>query len=206
MRKLTVALALVGSLAAGTAFAADWNIDPAHSTAGFTVKHMMVTNVRGEFGKVEGKVHSDDKDITKSTIDVTIDASTVDTRMAKRDEHLKSPDFFDVAKFPTITFKSTKIQKTGKDKLKITGDLTMHGVTKPVDLAVEMGDKEWKESMMGSPNVHRGATATAKVNRKDFGLKWNAALEGGGVVVGDEVTIQVDVELVHPAEAAPAKG
>jgi polyisoprenoid-binding protein YceI len=206
MRKLTAALALFGSLAAGTASATDWNIDSAHSTAAFTVKHMMVTNVRGEFGKVEGKVQTDDKDVTKGTVDVTIDASTVDTRMAKRDEHLKSADFFDVKQFPTITFKSTKIQKTGKDKLKITGDLTMHGVTKSVDLAVELSDKEWKEAMMGSPNVHRGATATAKVNRKDYGLKWNAALEGGGVVVGDDVTIQVDVELVHPAEAAPAKG
>jgi polyisoprenoid-binding protein YceI len=206
MRKLTVALALFGSLVAGTAFATDWEIDPAHSTAAFTVKHMMVTNVRGEFGKVEGKIHSDDKDASKSTVDVTIDTSTIDTRMAKRDEHLKSPDFFDVQKFPTITFKSTKIQKTGKDKLKISGDLTMHGITKPVDLAVEMSDKEWKDSFPGSGKFHRGASATAKVNRKDFDLKWNAALEGGGVVVGDDVAIQVDVELVRAPDAAPAKG
>jgi len=170
MRQLTVALAAVGFLAASSAFAADWEIDTTHTTAAFTVKHMMVTNVRGEFGKVTGTIHQDDKDASKSVVDVTIDASTIDTRDPKRDGHLKSPDFFDVQKFPSITFKSNKVAKAGNNKLKVSGDLTIHGVTKPVELAVELSDKEYKDSFPGSGKFHRGATATTKVNRKDFGL------------------------------------
>src|ERR1700693_3810324 len=146
---LIVAVVALGA----PALAADWDLDTAHSTAGFTVKHMMVTNVHGAFGKVTGKVTTDDKDITKSVVEATIDAKSIDTRDEKRDGHLKSPDFFDVEKFPTLTFKSTKSVKAGKG-LKITGDLTLHGVTKPVTLAVELGEKEFKDPFGGS--IHKG--------------------------------------------------
>jgi len=202
MQKLQVAIIAVASFAA-PALATDWQIDPSHTTAEFTVKHMMVTNVKGQFGKVTGSVKTDDKDVTKGTIEATIDATSIDTREPKRDAHLKSGDFFDVEKFPTLTFKSTKIQKAGNNKLKVSGDLTIHGVTKPVTLAVEMGTKDYKDPFQGM--IHRGATATTTINRKDFGLVWNKPLEAGGIMVGEDVSITVDVELVKPGET-PAKG
>lgn len=186
---------------AGTARAGEWEIDPTHSTAGFTVRHMMVSNVRGEFQKITGKVNVDEKDPTKSTVEVQIDPATINTRDAKRDAHLKSPDFFDVAKYPTITFKSTKIEKAGKGKFKVTGDLTLHGVTKPVTLAVD-GPSAPAKNPWGQ--MVRGVSATGKLNRKDFGLGWNKALETGGVLVGEEVTLQIDGELNAKPEAAPA--
>jgi polyisoprenoid-binding protein YceI len=203
---LTTALALS---APALANASDWEIDTAHTTAQFSVRHMMVTTVKGQFGKVTGTVNLDDKDHTKSKIDVVIDATTVDTREPKRDAHLKSPDFFDVANHPKITFKSTKIAKGGKDKYKVTGDLTMHGVTKPVALEVE-GPTPPVKNLMGTWT--RGARVTGSLNRKDFGLNWNKTLEAGGVLVGDEVKIEVDAELVEKAPSAsgvasaPAKG
>jgi polyisoprenoid-binding protein YceI len=200
MRTLAISALALGLVAsAASARASEWEIDPAHSTAQFSVKHMMVTTVRGQFDKVTGRVALDDKDPTKSSIDVKIDPATINTREPKRDEHLKSADFFDVKKFPEITFKSTKIAKAGKNKFNVTGDLTMHGVTKPVVLAVEGPTAEAK-SPFGQ--TVRGVSATGKVNRKDFGLNWNKALETGGVLVGDEVTLQIDAELVRKDAAS----
>ncbi|MFE8601877.1 YceI family protein [Archangium violaceum] len=182
------------------AFATEFEIDSAHSGASFSVKHMMVSNVRGAFSKVTGSANIDEKDITKSTVQAVIDATTVNTNEPKRDEHLKSPDFFDTAKFPTITFKSTKVEKAG-DNLKVTGDLTLHGVTKPVTLDVEGFTTEAKDPW---GNTKRGGTATTKINRKDFGLGWNKVLDTGGVAVGEEVSITLDLELNKKAPAAPA--
>ena len=186
---------------AATAEASEWQLDPAHSAAQFSVKHMMVSTVRGQFHKVSGTVNLDEKDVTKSTVEVTIDAASIDTREPKRDGHLKSPDFFDVAKHPNITFKSTKVEKAGKNKLKVTGDLTMRGETHPVVLAVEGPTAPIKSPMGG---LARGVTATGKVNRKQWGLNWNKTLETGGVLVSDEVQLQIDAELL-PKETAAAQ-
>lgn len=198
---LKSAVTLLAVAAPSFAFASAWEIDSSHSSAQFGVKHMMVSTVRGTFSNVKGTINLDDKDITKSTIEATLDATTVNTNEPKRDEHLRSPDFFDVAKYPTITFKSTKVAKAGKDKLNVTGDLTMHGVTKPVVLAVEGPTPETKDAW---GNVRRGATATTKIKRSDFGLTWNKALEAGGVAVGDEISITLDLETTKKAEEAPA--
>jgi polyisoprenoid-binding protein YceI len=183
-----------------------WEIDSTHSSVGFSVKHMMVSNVKGQFGKVTGTVNLDEKDPSKSSAEVVIEVKSIDTHEPKRDGHLQSPDFFDAAKNPTITFKSTKIEKAGKGKYKMTGDLTMHGVTKSVVLAVEGPTPEFKNPMM--PSFSRGATITGKINRKDWGLTWNKPMEAaGGVLVGDDVNLTVDVELmkkVEPAVAAAA--
>jgi len=207
MRLSRIALAALAGLAGlvmvpALAHAADWEIDSAHSAAQFSVRHMMVSNVKGELGKVSGVVRLDDKDVTKSSVEATIDVNGINTREAKRDQHLKSPDFFDVAKYPSITFKSKKVQKAGAGKLKLTGDLTLHGVTKEIVLDVVFPPGEIKDPY---GNLRRGASATAKLSRKDFGLKWNAALEGGGVVVGDEIAITVDVEMTRKAQTAEAK-
>jgi polyisoprenoid-binding protein YceI len=186
------------------AFAAEFEIDSAHSAANFSVKHMMVSNVRGAFSKVTGTANIDEKDITKSTVQAVIDATTINTNEPKRDEHLKSPDFFDTAKFPTITFKSTKVEQAGQN-LKVAGDLTMHGVTKPVVLEVEGFTTEAKDPW---GNTKRGGVATTKINRKDFGLGWNKVLDTGGVAVGEEVSITLDLELNKkqaPAAAPAAK-
>jgi polyisoprenoid-binding protein YceI len=174
-----------------SAQAADWVFDSAHTSAQFAVKHMMVSTVRGAFSKVTGTVHLNDTDVTKSSIEATIPVDTVDTREPKRDAHLKSPDFFDVAKFPTMTFKSTKITAGQGGKLTIDGILTIHGVSKPVVLEAEVTPE--MKGMGGKPM--RGVSATTKVNRKDFGLVWNRPLETGGVLVGEEVSIQIDAEL-----------
>lgn len=182
------------------AFAAEFVIDSAHSGANFSVKHMMVSNVRGAFSKVTGSANIDEKDITKSTVEAVIDATTVNTNEPKRDEHLRSADFFDTAKFPTITFKSTKVEKAGQN-LKVTGDLTLHGVTKPVVLDVEGFTTEAKDPW---GNIKRGGTATTKINRKDFGLGWNSVLETGGVAVGEEVAITLDLELNKKKDPAAA--
>lgn len=196
---VTVAVALTVPV---TAFAGEWEIDPAHSSATFSIRHMMVSNVRGQFNKISGTVNLDEKNISRSTAEATIDASTIDTNEAKRDAHLKSADFFDVEKYPTITFKSTKVAKAGKNKLKVTGDLTMHGVTKPVVLDVEGPFPPMKDPY---GNIKSGLSATTTIKRKDFGLNWNAALEAGGVVVGDEVKITLDLELGQK-KAAEAMG
>ncbi|MCP3101159.1 YceI family protein [Myxococcus sp. K15C18031901] len=200
---LKSAIALLVALPS-LAFGATWDIDPAHSSAEFAVKHMMVSNVKGSFTIKSGAINLDDKDITKSTVDATLDAATVNTGNAKRDEHLRAPDFFDTAKFPTITFKSTKVEKAGEGKLKVTGNLTMHGVTKPVVLDVTGPSKESKDPW---GNTRTGVEATTKLNRKDFGLTYNAALETGGVAVSEEVNVTLDLSLTKKADATatPAK-
>lgn len=178
------------------AFAAQYDIDPAHSSAQFRVKHMMISTVRGEFSKLSGTVNFDPKDLAATKIDATIDASTINTREEKRDAHLKSTDFFDIAKYPALKFVSKKVEPAGKGKLKVTGDLTIHGVTKQVVLGVEGPAAEVKDPWGG---IRTGATATTRVSRKDFGLTWNKALETGGVVVSDEVDIELDIQLVKKA-------
>jgi polyisoprenoid-binding protein YceI len=197
---LKPAVAALVLAAPSFAFAAEYEIDSNHSSAQFAVKHMMVSNVRGYFSKVTGKANIDEKDITKSTVDASIDASTVDTKMADRDEHLRGSEFFDVAKFPSITFKSTKVEQAGSN-LKVSGNLTIHGVTKPVVLDVEGFTTEMK-ALDG--NIKRGGTATTKINRKDFGLGWNKVLEAGGMAVSEEVSISIDIQL-NKKVAAPAK-
>jgi len=157
---------------------------------------MMVTNVRGEFSRLSGSVRLDASDITKSVVEATIEADSINTRDAQRDAHLKSPDFFDVATYPTIEFRSTRITRKGPGELAVAGDLTIRGVTRPVVLTVETEDVELKDPF---GNVKRGATATTTINRKDFGLTWNVALEAGGFIVGDEVKLTLDVELLKQA-------
>ncbi len=180
-----------------------WEIDPVHSGAHFSIRHLMIATVRGEFRKVTGVVTLDEKDITKSSVEAVIDATTIDTHEERRDNHLKSPDFFDVAKFPTITFKSKSVAKAGEGKLKVFGDLTLHGVTKEATLDVEGLNSQIKDQR-GS--LKMGATATTKINRSDFGLTWNRALEAGGVTVGDEVAITIDVELIKKTAQATGSG
>lgn len=170
-----------------------WNIDPVHSVAEFKVKHMMISNVKGQFTTLTGVLSRDEEDITKSYVAVTIDASSINTREAQRDAHLKSADFFDVEKFPTLSFKSTNISSNADGDLSVAGDLTIHGVTRKVIFAVEGPTAPGKDPW---GNVRVGASATTKINRKDFGLTWNAALETGGILVGDEVTLTLDVQFV----------
>ncbi len=178
-------------ISGSTAFAGGWIFDDAHSAADFSVRHMMVTNVKGQMRGVKGVVDIDDKDLTKSKVDVTLDVGTITTMNPKRDEHLKSPDFLDAQKFPTIKFVSKKVTKSG-DGLTVTGDLTIRGVTKTSILTVEGPTAPIKDPW---GKTKRGFTATTKVNRKDFGVSWNKALDGGGVVVGDEVKITIEGEL-----------
>src|SRR5512136_723542 len=193
-RITAVAAALTLALGAnGFAQPSHWEIDPAHSNASFTVRHMMVSNVRGEFTKLAGGLEVVGDDPTTAKVNVTIDAGSLNTREPKRDAHLRSADFFDVARFPTITFTSKKVERPGDGRLKLVGDLTIHGVTREVALDVEELTPMVKD-MNG--NFRVGAHATTRVNRKEFGLLWNVALEGGGVLVGDEVNITIDVELV----------
>lgn len=190
-----LAAAMCLPAAAGTV---TYQFDPRHSSAGFAVTHMMISTVRGEFHGVNGTLVLDDKDITKSTVDVTIDATSVDTREPDRDKDLKSTNFFDVAQYPTITFKSTKVEKNGPNNLKVFGDLTIHGVTKQVVLDATLPKPPIKDPW----GLQRTAvSATTKVNRQDFGVKWNKTLDGGGVVVSDEVNITLDVEMIIPPPA-----
>lgn len=194
LRRTIALLALCLTLALpALASATTWNIDPDHSNVGFKVRHLMVSNVKGLFEKYVGTVEINDKDITKSKVDVTIDTNSINTNVQKRDEHLRSADFFDVTKYPAMMFVSKKVAKAGKDRLKVTGDLTLHGVTRQVVLDVEGPSKESKDPL---GNIRRGATASTKINRKDFGLVWNKALETGGVVVSDEVTITLEIEMI----------
>ena len=173
--------------------ASTWQIDPAHTSAQFAVRHLMVSTVRGTLGKVAGTVNLDEADPTKSSIEASIDATTIDTREPKRDAHLKSPDFFDVAKYPIISFKSKKVAKVSDTKFQVTGDLTMHGVTKEVVLDAEGSPQPFKDPM---GNLKLGGAVTTKLNRKDFGIEWNKTMDGGGVVVGDTVDVTIDIELV----------
>ncbi len=194
MKRILAAIATIVVLALPVIVSATTlTIDPDHSNVGFKVRHMMVSNVKGNFEKFTGTVDLNDKDITASKVTVSIDTASVTTNVKKRDDHLRSADFFDVAKFPTMTFVSKKVAKAGKDKLKVTGDLTLHGVTKEVVLDVEGPTLESKDPW---GNIRRGVTATTKINRKDFGLLYNAVLETGGVAVGEEVTITLEIEMI----------
>jgi len=200
MKRLATMTALAALSVPALSQAATWEIDPAHSSIGFAVKHMMVSTVRGEFGKFSGTVNLE-PDLTRSSVEVTIDVASVDTRDAKRDGHLQSPDFFDAARFPTATFKSTSVEKTATG-LKVVGKLTMKGVTKAVTLEVK-GPSEEARSPFGS--TVRGASATAVINRKDFGVSWNKTLDTGGMLVGEEVVLSLDVELVRKEAPGVAK-
>jgi polyisoprenoid-binding protein YceI len=194
---VTAGLAAVLSLPAG-ASTSEWRIDPQHSSAQFSVRHMAISTVRGAFSKVIGTIVLDDNDVTKSTVDVTIDVSTVDTREPARDNDLRSDKFLDVAHFPTMTFKSKKVAQLAPGKLKVTGDLTIRGTTKEVVLDVEGPTAPVKDPW---GNQRAAASASAKINRQDFGVKWNATLDNGGVVVGDDVNITIDAEMIKQAPA-----
>ena len=172
-----------------------YRIDPSHSSAGFSVKHMMIAKVHGGFEKMSGTLVYDPANLVKSSVEVSIDAASVNTRETQRDTHLRSADFFDVEKYPTISFKSTRFEES-PGGMRIVGDLTIHGVTKTVTLESERPSEEMKDPW---GNVKIGASATAKIKRKDFGLTWNAALETGGLLVGDDVNITLDVQFVKQA-------
>jgi polyisoprenoid-binding protein YceI len=197
MRKTLFAVAFV-LVAASAAQAQTWTIDASHSGAHFAVRHMMVSTVRGDMGKVSGSITYDGKNLTAASVDATIDVTAISTRDEKRDTHLKSADFFDVATYPTMTFKSKKVVPGADGSFKLVGDLTIRGVTKEVTLDVEALRPTVK---MGNGS-RTGTTATTKINRQDFGVKWSRALDGGGVVVGDEVTVTIDLELIQQAPAA----
>lgn len=173
---------------------AGWEIDPAHSRIGFKVRHLMVSTVSGEFRKYRATLDIDDRAIEKSSVSVTIDTASIDTGIAKRDDHLRSADFFDVAKYPDMTFVGRRITRSGSGPILLTGDLTIRGITRPVTLTVTELTQPVKDPWGGE---RRGASATAEINRKDFGLTWNRALETGGVVVGDQVRIEIDLELIR---------
>jgi polyisoprenoid-binding protein YceI len=192
---LSATLAVFSALPA-TAATSTWQIDPAHTAAQFSVRHLAISTVRGTFSNIKGTVTFDDADVTQSTVNVTIDVSTVDTREPNRDKDLKSDHFFDVANFPTMTFKSTKVEAAGPGKLKITGDLTIRGATKSVVLDVEGPTAPVKDPW---GNQRAAVNATTKINRQDFGVKWNATMDNGGVVVGDDISITIDAEMIKQA-------
>jgi polyisoprenoid-binding protein YceI len=176
---------------------AGYQIDPQHTGAYFKVRHMMISNVKGEFSRITGSVEFDPSDLASSHVEAKIDSASVNTREPQRDSHLKSPDFLGVSRYPAITFRSTKIVSAGKDNYEVTGDLTIRGVTREVLLHVEAVTPEIKDP---DGFLRRGASATTRIARKDFGLVWNAVLESGGFVVGDDVDITIDVELIRKAE------
>ena len=177
-----------------------WNFDLSHSSVNFHVRHLMVSKVHGRFTKWDGILELDDQDMTKSRLEVTIDAASVDTKEPKRDDHLRSPDFFDVEKFPSLTFVSKEIKRTSNDRYLVSGDLTIRGITKAVTLEVEGGDQV-KDPWGGT---RTGFSAKTQVNRKDFGLTWNLALEAGGFVVGDKIEITLEIEAVKKAASVAA--
>ena len=183
----------VTAVAAAPAAARAWDVDSSHSSANFKVRHLMVSHVRGELGPVTGTVWIDEQHLERSRVEVSIDARRIASRDDKRDAHLRSADFLDVENHPTVTFRSSKVEKAGGGGLRVTGDLTIRGTARPVTLEVDP-----LPPAVADPwgNTKRGATARTRINRKDWGLQWNLALEAGGVVVGDEVAIELEVELV----------
>ncbi len=191
---LTSALTLVFAASPLYAQATTWQIDSAHTATQFAVKHMMVSTVRGQFNKTTGTVTWDGQNVSSAAMNVVIDAASIDTREPARDNHLRSADFLDVAKYPTLTFKSTKTEAAGAGKARITGDLTIRGVMRQIVLDVDGPSAPVKDP---SGVMRFGASATTKISRKDFGLIWNKLLETGGALVGDEVTITLDVEIVN---------
>jgi polyisoprenoid-binding protein YceI len=183
----------MSTLTAPEITATTWTIDPVHSHAEFKVRHLMISNVKGEFKGVTGKLNHNDANITKSGVEVSIDATSINTGDAQRDGHLKSADFFDVEKFPTLTFKSTRVSKNKDGVLKVAGDLTIHGVTRNVVFEVDGPSAPMKDPW---GNTRIGLSANTRINRKDFGLTWNAALETGGLMVSDEVAITLDIQFI----------
>jgi polyisoprenoid-binding protein YceI len=181
------------SATATTSNVTTWNIDPAHSTAEFKVKHMMISNVKGTFKGITGVLTLDEADPSRSSIEADVPVSTLSTHDDQRDAHLKSADFFDAEKYPKLIFKSTEVGRIGEGEHAVTGELTMHGVTKVVSFAVDGPSAPGKDPW---GNTRIGLSATARINRKDFGLGWNAALESGGVLVGEDVTITLDVQFI----------
>jgi polyisoprenoid-binding protein YceI len=174
-----------------------WNIDPAHSSAEFKVKHMMISNVKGTLSGLSGVLTEHATDSTLSSVEASVDVATVNTGDAQRDGHLKSADFFDAEKFPKLTFKSTSVTRKAAAEYAVAGDLTIHGVTRPVTFSVEGPSQPGKDPW---GNTRIGLTATAKINRKDFGLTWNTALETGGFLVGEDVTITLEVQFIKAAQ------
>ena len=197
MRRLALALAIVCAATSAGHAASNWEIDPAHTSAQFAVKHLMVSTVRGTTGAVTGTAVFDEADISKSSVQATIDVAGVDTREPKRDAHLKSPEFLDAAKFPTITFKSKQVAAVAPDRFKITGDLTIRGVTKEVTLDVEGTPKPLNDPF---GKVRIGGSARARINRQDFGVNFSKTMDNGGLVVGNDVDVTIDVELVKKAQ------
>lgn len=177
-----------------------WQIDNTHSQVTFSVRHMMVTTVKGQFKVLSGKLEIDEQHPENSWVEAEVDAASIDTRDERRDGHLRSPDFFDAANYPTITFKSTKVEAVGDHEYRVSGDLTIHGVTKQVSF-----DAEYSGQLKDPYGMQRaGLSAKATINRKDFGLNWNQALESGGVLVGDKVTIEIDLAAVRALVGQPA--
>ena len=195
MKKL-FAVAALFAFAALPAFAQTtaWKVDPNHTAAQFSVKHLGVSTVRGAFMKTAGEIQLDEKDVTKSQVDVTVDTTSVDTRNESRDKDVKSPNFLDVATYPTMTFKSKRITAAGDGKYKMTGDLTLHGVTREVTFDVEGPSPAIKDPW---GNLRRGASATATINRRDFGITYSKALDTGGLVVSNDVQITIDIEFIR---------
>lgn len=183
----------MSTVTAPAATTSTWNIDSVHSSAQFKVKHMMISNVKGEFTTITGSLKYDGKNIANSYVEASIDATAINTRDAQRDAHLKSPDFFDVEKFPALTFKSTSISKKADGELAVAGELSIHGVTRPVVFEVEGPSAPMKDPW---GNTRLGLSASTHISRKDFGLTWNSTLETGGILVGDEVAITLDVQFI----------
>lgn len=171
---------------------AKWNVDKVHSTIGFSIKHMMISNVKGTFNEFEADIVADPTDLTDAEIEFKIDASSVDTKVKDRDDHLRSGDFFDVENHPNMTFKATEITKKSEDNYDLTGDFTIRGTTNPVTFDVKF-EGVAKDPMSGDEAA--GFTGSTEISRKDFGLTWNAALETGGFVVGDKVKINIEIQL-----------
>lgn len=179
---------------------AQWKFDPAHTSVSFAVRHMMVSTVRGQFQGATGHIDFDPENPAASSVEATIDAASISTGVADRDNHLRSGDFFDAANYPAITFRSTRVETTSETTARIVGDLTIRNVTRPVVLNVEYHGQN--KSLYG--DMRAGFTATTKINREDFGLTWNMALEAGGVLVGKEISIELDVQAILETEAVTA--
>ena len=200
MKRLAI-LTITALLTAVPALAETWRIDTAHSRAQFSVRHLGIANIRGDFGNVTGSVDYDGKDLTKARVNATIDVNSITTRVDKRDAHLKTADFFDVANHPTMTFVSTSITPAGNGKYKMTGNLTLRGTTKPVTLDLDAPSGPQKDNM-GAVKI--GAAASGMINRRDFGVNYRQVLENGVMGVADEVYIQIDVELIQEAPKTSA--
>lgn len=197
----TASILTVLALASGafsSASAATWKIDPAHSHAQFSIRHMMISNVRGDFSRISGIVDYDSKNLAKAKVSADIDVSTVDTGEPDRDKHLRGSDFFDTGKYPAMMFKSKKVTGIQDGKFKLVGDLTLHGVTKEVTLDVDGPTPEIKDP---KGNIKIGASATGKINRKNFGITTGGLMDNGGALIGDDVTISIDLEMTK--QAAP---